>query len=1187
LTLSSIKNTKVFRQLLSALSSRKPRVKDGVLDCFLAALENVPCDQLPLSTFVPAVATLLDDSDRAVRELAFKALGETYRYVGKRLFDWINKENAGKSNASVWNQLHELFADIDRSNGNAPVASAVDAAPTPVPARASASRAPAAVSLDFTSPPAAQRPQLSRGGVRRDAEPPAAAAAAPVRRAATMSGPVVLKAAVSDPDSIEVAAFGCDDQTPKPMASVAAACARIDALAEPLVDVTRADWNVRVSALQEVRAIAAGLDARDAHAVASFADALHRHHRSFSAQVLDLRSSVCKEVCATIAQLGVLFGAAIGPFADECVPSLLKLTYVSKEVMALSGHRAIRALVLTTRMRTAIATILQSAVSSANATLRARCHEYVEMLVAPDCPSHAVVDASADQVMAAVVQGVSDASPSARDAARRSYVLLDRRWPELSSAAWPQFDAKTQRKLVEVRDALADNAPAPAVVATARPVRRVQTAPDVASPTPVVRVAPTPVVAAPQPMQPAASGPHVAAAAATSTATAAPVGGSTAARRPFLRSHFASAAAKANGGAASSGESAMSSGALRVPAAASAAARPVDAAPMRTPMRRVVASHDESANNTGVIDTNGDGDTAPTEVVVSMTASKSSEAAVAEALTELRTVTDRGAWESRLTTIRVLATHVGDNTSAPPATVTRSVQALLLNALHREPAVVEAALTALRHMVVSHFARLGALHSKLLASALAREDAPANDKVARAAALLCEAVTRRIDCETLVRELDCLLDDPATARGTTLRLATRTATAPGNREFFARSSFGELRSLLQRIVVAGTNPSHQPGCPEAAAESLNDLRVAFGAAEVNGMLERMPRTLQAQVQQITSLATPPKRALAVVLDDDDDDDDAVADATHTVALSEKTEQVHISSSPLLVAATSPATTVHLSSPSTSVENGHGRDNDDDDDNDDDTDEIVVHMPASSKPAAAASNSAARQLATVVGAVMLAGDDDVRLCDALAGIGVYLRENKLSPTDVATVSATCQSVAERATASSAARCTALTLISQCDVGRIAPAAVLERFLGLCGDNAREVSAIAESLSVSGLGLGEAVIDAAQRRQTLDVLLDALADSNNNANTDAVTRRAQCAARLLQTAVADAPAQAVDEQLCERLCQALSHALADVRKAAVCSLASLQVRLGGETLKVAMSKLNGSQKRLVDIYVKRMQ
>jgi hypothetical protein len=1168
----------VFRQLLPVLSSRKPRVKDGVLDCYLAALENVPCDELPLAAFVPAVATLLDDSDRAVRELAFKALGETYRYVGKRIFEWTSKENAGKSNASIWSQLQELFGDIDRANGvvAAPVVPAAAAAPAT--AVRTTTRA-AAVSLDFTSPPAAQRPHFSRGGARREAEAPPpsatpAVSAAPVRRAVTMSGPVVVKAAVNDPDSIEVAAFGCDDQAPKAMPSVAAACARIDALAEPLADVTRVDWNVRVSALQEVRALAAAIDTRDPQAVAQFADALHRHHRSFSAQVLDLRSSVCKEVCATIAQLGIILGAANGALADELVPSLLKLTYVSKEVMALSGHRAIRALVLTTRMRLGVSSILQSAVTSANATLRARCQEYIEMLVAPDCPSHSVVDASADQVMAAVVAGVSDASPSARDAARRSYVLLDRRWPERTSAAWAQFDAKTQRKLVEVRDSLAsaaESAPAPAPVAasTSRPVRRVQTAPDVThSPAPAPAPVATPVaVVAPQPTTVEPTQQH----APTS-------------RRPFLRSHFASAAAKSNGSASNGGshESSMSSGAVRVPASAARHAEP--AQPIRTPMRRV-AAHDESANNTGVIDAHGDGDTtAPTEVVVSMaSASKSNEAAVNEALTELRTVTG-GAWESRITSIRVLTTHVGDNAAAPAATVTRSVQALLLNALHREPAVVEAALTSLRHMVVSHFARLGALQAKLLASALAREDAPANEKIGRAAALLCEAVTRRIDCETLVRELDCLLDDPSTARATTLRLATHTATSPVNREFFARNGHGELRSLVQRVVTAGTHASHQPGCPEAAAQALNDLRASFGASEVDAVLQRLP---QAQVKQLSSLAPAKRTAIAVVLRDDDDDGESTAEVTRAV-----TEQVSISSSPLVVAA-SPAATVHLSSPATSVENTDvdNGDEDDDADDDDDTDEIVVHMPTKATSrvvVAAAPASSARTVATVVGAVMQAGDDDVRLCDALAAVGVYLRENKVSPNDAATVVATSLSVAERTTASSAVRCSALTLISQCcSCGQVAPAAVLERFLGLCGDNAREVSAIAESLCATGLKLGDANIDAAHRREVLHVLLDALADSNNNANTDAVTRRAQCTARLLQTAVSDAPAQAVDDQLCERLCASLTHVLADVRKAGVCSLASLHIRLGADTIKTAMSKVNGSQKRLVDIYVKRMQ
>jgi hypothetical protein len=1181
----------VFRVLVPTLStSRKPRVKDGVLDCYLAALENVRADSLPLALLVPVLVSLLDDADRAVRELAFKALGETYRYVGKRIFEWTDKENATKSNAPIWQQLLELFAEIDATHPRAAAAVALaPVAATPPPtgkaagkatttttaAAAAAASASASLVLDFTSPPVAARPPklLSRAAAKPADAP--AAAAAPVRRAQTISGPVVSKVTITDPESVEMAAFGVDDQKPKPMASISAVSARLDALAEPLVDVTRADWTVRVNALQELRALAQGVDVRDAHAVGAFCDALHRHHRSLTAQVLDLRSSVCKEVCASISKISVLFGAAFGAVADECVPALLKLTYVSKDVMASSGNRCLRGLMRTTRLRTALAVILQSATGSANGTLRARCQEYLELLVAPECPSYALIDAHAEQVMGAIVHGIGDASPAARDAARRSYVLLDRRWPDLSSAAWSQFDSKTQRKLVEARDMMAGEPPAPALAPASVAVATTTAAPAAA---PVVAPAATPssrpvrrFQTAPEGIQsPVAATPAPAAAPEPAPA----VGGAT--RRPLLRTHFASVAKP-------TGE--LASGAARV-----ALNDPRASVPLRTPARQVRG--DESANNTGVVPAfGGDSDAATGEVTATL--SKSDSDAVADALTELRTVTDRsGSLESRLASIRVLAAHVGDNAVAAPATVTRAVQALLLNALHRDAAVVEAALVALRHMVLTHLSRLTALQSKLITSALAREDAPANEKVALAAAQLSQAIVSRLDCETLLRELDCLLDDPSTARATTLRLVTRVATAPANHLFETRNNNGELRALLIRIVQAGTHVSRHPGCLEAAAESLMQLRAAFGTSEVDALLARLPSSAAANVKQLNDvaarLAPPPKKISVVLRDDDDNDDDDndnadshANDDTHnnsasftaplsekTLALSDRTER--LGSSPMTVAL-----------------NPRVADDGDDEQEqeDDDTDEIVVHMPH--KVAASSAHP------SVVAALLAAGDDDLAQCDALSNLGAVVRDGKLAASDAALVSATCLSVASRASASSTARCAALALVGLCEARtHAAPVAVLERYLGLCGDSAREVSAAAEALAASGLGIGggaELTIDAAQRRKAMDALLDALVDSNGGGaggGGDAVTRRAQCVSRLLQTCVTSAPAASVDAVLCDRLCLALSHALADVRKAAVCSLASLHVRLGAAVLESAMAKLNGSQKRLIDIYVKRL-
>jgi hypothetical protein len=83
-SLDSLGAGQFFQLLLPSFSSRKPKVKEGVrtaerhalhsvslcervnsqiqaLDCYLIALQNVPIDDIPLSTLVPAIMLLLDD----------------------------------------------------------------------------------------------------------------------------------------------------------------------------------------------------------------------------------------------------------------------------------------------------------------------------------------------------------------------------------------------------------------------------------------------------------------------------------------------------------------------------------------------------------------------------------------------------------------------------------------------------------------------------------------------------------------------------------------------------------------------------------------------------------------------------------------------------------------------------------------------------------------------------------------------------------------------------------------------------------------------------------------------------------------------------------------------------------------------------------------------------------------------
>ena len=54
-------------------------------------------------------------------------------------------------------------------------------------------------------------------------------------------------------------------------------------------------------------------------------------------QVKDLRSAVVREACATIKRLGALHPKQVAMAADELFESLMKLTYVTKEVRSASA----------------------------------------------------------------------------------------------------------------------------------------------------------------------------------------------------------------------------------------------------------------------------------------------------------------------------------------------------------------------------------------------------------------------------------------------------------------------------------------------------------------------------------------------------------------------------------------------------------------------------------------------------------------------------------------------------------------------------------------------------------------------------------------------------------------------------------------------------------------------------------
>uniref|UniRef100_A0A6B2KXM3 TOG domain-containing protein n=1 Tax=Arcella intermedia TaxID=1963864 RepID=A0A6B2KXM3_9EUKA len=194
------------------------------------------------------------------------------------------------------------------------------------------------------------------------------------------------------------------------------------------------DWEMRATALKSLSALAdqAGKE-RD------FPVLLRTLHEQLTQQIGDLRSSITKEVCATLSRLSAVLGDAFGPTADLCIPKLLPVTTVTIQVMSENAHSCIKSLLKNTQT-SLIPFLTGESIKNKHASARKNCVEYCGILLSERSTGQLSKHLKDFEKM--ITHCVSDASAPSRQLARLCFWLFEAHWPSEAQSLLTKIDPK-------------------------------------------------------------------------------------------------------------------------------------------------------------------------------------------------------------------------------------------------------------------------------------------------------------------------------------------------------------------------------------------------------------------------------------------------------------------------------------------------------------------------------------------------------------------------------------------------------------------------------------------------------------------------------------------------------------------------------------------------------------------------
>ncbi|CAH8536904.1 unnamed protein product [Dicrocoelium dendriticum] len=201
------------------------------------------------------------------------------------------------------------------------------------------------------------------------------------------------------------------------------------------------EWEKRVDALRTLRAVVANGGLR----FEEFVPSLKSLEQPIDCCLRDLRSSVVRETCITVAYLSQELRCRFDRFAESVLIDLIALMSNSAKVMASSGVVAIRFILENTHSSRLLPLITGSLSSKSNITRKHIC-EFLEIIFR-EWPAN-ILEKHLGTLRDSLRRGIYDADQEARLFSRRAFPLFAAKFPDQANSLLQSIDAQ-KRKLIE------------------------------------------------------------------------------------------------------------------------------------------------------------------------------------------------------------------------------------------------------------------------------------------------------------------------------------------------------------------------------------------------------------------------------------------------------------------------------------------------------------------------------------------------------------------------------------------------------------------------------------------------------------------------------------------------------------------------------------------------------------------
>jgi CLIP-associating protein 1/2 len=203
-------------------------------------------------------------------------------------------------------------------------------------------------------------------------------------------------------------------------------------------------WEEKVSGMLLLTAILLG----GATKVKGFGAMLKVLEESIHSQIREMRSSVIKEACSLVSLLSKQMGSGFSSYADVYIPTLLKQTCVTIQIISDSCDYCIQTILRNTPVGSNIMSLLtSSAATASHKVIRQKCTIYIRQLL-EDRTLH-YLDKYIDSIEHTINKTVYDADGQVRMTARRCFSAFASRWPERRDKLFYGFEASIQNTITK------------------------------------------------------------------------------------------------------------------------------------------------------------------------------------------------------------------------------------------------------------------------------------------------------------------------------------------------------------------------------------------------------------------------------------------------------------------------------------------------------------------------------------------------------------------------------------------------------------------------------------------------------------------------------------------------------------------------------------------------------------------